>query len=370
MTAAKAQSGKHNGSGNLTRVAIVDDSSMTRYLMQQFLDSDPEIEVIGGAANAQEARQLIKQESPDVITLDVEMPGMNGIDFLRNLMRFKPMPVVMVSSLTEKGAEVTLDAFSLGAFDVVSKPKSILSDELLAEYVDMLTGVVKAAGSANLASYRTQQLSNTHSRLAENTASTADTSAPVSPEIIVLGASTGGTEAIPRVLADLPADGPGVIVVQHISSAFNRPFARRLNQLLPLTVCSATDGEPVRCGHVYVAPAGCHLELKAITGGYACQLTDVITRKFHKPSVDVLFESAAKVAGSHAVGVLLTGMGADGVHGMKKMREAGAVTIAQNEATSVIWGMPGSAVKAGAAQIVASLETIAGYITVACKGAS
>lgn len=359
-----------NRRDNVTRVAIVDDSSMTRWLMQKILDSDPEIEVVGSAADAQEARQLIKQRAPDVITLDVEMPGMNGIDFLRNLMRLRPMPVVMVSSLTEKGAEVSLDALSLGAFDVVSKPKSVLSDELLAEYVALLTSVVKAAGSANLASYRANRIANARSSPAENKISTADSSALPSSEVIAIGASTGGTEAIPRVLADLPADGPGVVVVQHISSAFNRPFARRLNQLLPHTVCSAAHGEPIRRGHVYVAPADCHLELKAIEGGYACQLTDALPPGFHRPSVDVLFESAAKVAGSHAVGVLLTGMGSDGASGLKMMREAGAVTIAQNESSSIVWGMPGSAVKAGAAQVVASLETIAGYIVVAGNGTS
>jgi two-component system chemotaxis response regulator CheB len=368
--AAQARSGKKNARDNVTRVAIVDDSSMTRWLMQRILDSDPEIEVIGSAANAQEARQLIKQQEPDVITLDVEMPGMNGIDFLRNLMRLKPMPVVMVSSLTEKGAAVTLDALSLGAFDVVSKPKSVLSDESLAEYVALLTGTVKAAGSANLASYRAHRISSSHGSVAENTVSTADSSTPLSSEVVVVGASTGGTEAIPTVLAGLPADGPGVVVVQHISSAFNRPFAQRLNQLLPLTVCSAAHGEPIRCGHVYVAPADIHLELKAIAGGYACQLTNTRPTAFHRPSVDVLFESAAKVAGSHAVGVLLTGMGSDGVIGMKMMAEAGAVTIAQNEATSVVWGMPGSAVKAGAAQIVASLDAIAGFVEAARTRAS
>ena len=257
---------------------------------------------------------------------------------------------------------------SLGAFDVVSKPKSVLSDETLAEYVALLTGVVKAAGNANLAGYRASRVANVSSKQAENGLSAADSKALPSRQIIAIGASTGGTEAIPKVLAGLPPDGPGVVVVQHISSAFNKPFANRLNQLLPLTVCSAVHGEPIRRGHVYVAPPDCQLELGASLEGYVCLITDAKPSQLHRPSVDVLFESVADVAGSQAAGVLLTGMGSDGASGLKKMCDTGAVTIAQDESTSVVWGMPGSAVKAGAAKIVAPLDAIAGHAMAAFGG--
>lgn len=340
------------------RVVIVDDSSMTRWLMKQILDRDSGIEVVGVAADASEARHLIKALDPDVITLDVEMPGVNGIDFLRNLMRARPMPVVMVSSLTQRGAQVTLDALSLGAVDFVSKPKSVVSAEALADYSAELIEKVRVASSARVHAPTRETIERVVERAKAMPTSTASADSPLSKKIVAIGASTGGTEAIFEVLKALPEDGPGIVIVQHISDAFNEPFVQRLDRSTRLKVCSPVQHEPVRCGHAYVAPPGHHMQVARVGDRYICKLTDGRPVHFQKPSVDVLFRSVAETAGADALGVILTGMGCDGARGLLMMRDAGGYTIAQDEASSVVWGMPGASVAIGAAAEIAALEHI------------
>lgn len=341
------------------RVIVVDDSSATRWLLQRVFDSDPSIEVIGSAADAAEARELIKRLDPDVITLDVQMPGMNGIDFLRNLMRFRPMPVVMVSTLTRRGAETTLDALALGAVDYVSKPRGALEPGEFAAYSAELIRKVKAASTARVRATgnSAQPPLPAARRPAARTHSQRD-DCP-SRQIIAVGASTGGTEALHGLLAACGEGAPGILVVQHITDEFNELFVRRLAGLLPVPVRNAVHGEVVCDGHVYVAPAGKHLAIRSARGAFECVLSDQDPVCFHRPSVDVLFESMAAEVGPSGIGVILTGMGQDGARGLVAMRAAGAHTIAQDEESSVVWGMPGSAVRLGAAVEVLSLDSIA-----------
>jgi len=349
------------------RTLIVDDSSMTRWLLQQILETDSQIEVIGSAADANEAREMIKRLSPDVITLDIEMPGMNGIRFLKNLMRLHPLPVVMVSSLTKRGAQVTLDALSLGAVDFVAKPESIVTKSAMAEYSAELIAKVKIAKTARLGPLKQIRRSQAYMRArtpgsSRATAATAAT-ADVSRNLVAIGASTGGTEAVAQVLSGMPEDGPGILVVQHISDGFNEPFVKRLNDILPLDVRTAKQGEIIRCGSVYVAPPGHHLRVEAADHGYRCVLTEEDPINFHRPAVDAMFESIARHAMDNATGVILTGMGKDGARGLLAMREAGSQTVVQDEASSVVWGMPGAAAKLGAAETIAPLGEIADLIS-------
>ncbi len=341
------------------RLIVVDDSSATRWLLQRVFDGDPSLEVIGSAADAAEARQLIKRLDPDVITLDVEMPGMNGIDFLRNLMRFHPMPVVMVSTMTRRGAETTLDALALGAVDYIPKPRGALEPGQFAAYSAELIRKVKAASTA-----RVRAIGNAARRpvpIAEHppTRTRPRRNDRPSRQIIAVGASTGGTEALHGLLAACGEDVPGVLVVQHITDEFNELFVRRLASLLPVPVRNAVHGEVICEGHVYVAPAGTHLAVRSTGGAFECVLSGQDPVCFHRPSVDVLFESMAAVVGPSGIGVILTGMGQDGARGLVAMRAAGAHTIAQDEQSSVVWGMPGSAVRLGGAAEVLPLDSIA-----------
>ncbi len=347
-----------NNDAENVRVVIVDDSSMTRFLMTEILKSEPGVEVVGAAADALEAREMIKKVNPDVITLDIEMPGMSGIKFLENLMRLRPMPVVMVSSLTEKGADVTLHALSLGAVDFVCKPKGALTPVSLTEYSSELIDKVVAAAGARVKTLRgeTAKIRRTPKKPLSDK---FPPDAKHSRQIIAIGASTGGTEAIRAVLESLPGDGPGIAIVQHITAAFNSHFVRRLDEVVPMRVCVAEDGAPILDGHAYVAPANQHLQVARRDDDFTCQLNDDAPENYHRPSVDVLFESVAKHAGSDAVGVILTGMGSDGARGMAALRKAGAGTIAQDERSSVVWGMPGAAVKLGGAASILPLDRIA-----------
>lgn len=348
-----------------TRVLIVDDSALVRQILSELLGSDRSIEVVGSASDAYLAREKIKALKPDVITLDVEMPKMDGITFLRNLMRLHPMPVVMVSTLTDHGAEITLDALALGAVDYLPKPKVNLA-ATLSDYRDELIEKVKAAAGARVrpgatASASTRQVLPKYS---------ADAVLPKAPprqfrttdRVIAIGASTGGTEAIKDVLMGLPPDTPGVMVAQHIPQAFSTPFARRMNTCCQMTVYEAEDGQQVLPGHVYIAPGDRHLMLVRDGARYVCRLDGGALVNRHKPSVDVLFRSVAQQAGRNAIGVILTGMGRDGALGLKEMREAGSPTIAQDEASSVVWGMPGAAVEIGGACEVLTLSAIAGRV--------
>ncbi len=347
------------------RVLIVDDSALVRSLLSEMLASASDIEVAGVAADAHAARDKIKRLNPDVLTLDVEMPRMDGITFLRNLMRLRPMPVVMVSSLTERGADVTLDALALGAVDYLSKPKIDLA-ATLKDYRDELLEKVRTAACASVRALDPQRSTAFPGRAHSADAVLPKAAAPkqlrTTDRIIAIGASTGGTEAIKDVLTRLPADCPGVVIAQHIPKAFSGPFARRMNDCCTVSVFEAQDGQQILAGHAYIAPGDRHLLVTRDGSRYVCRLDDGVPVNRHKPSVDVLFRSVAQNAGRNAIGVLLTGMGKDGARGLKEMLDNGSRTIAQDEASSVVWGMPGEAVALGAAQHVVPLEHIAAKV--------
>lgn len=331
------------------RVLVVDDSALVRQLMTEILSADPGIEVVGTAADPLIARQKIKQLAPDVLTLDVEMPRMDGLTFLQNLMRLRPMPVVMVSTLTAAGADTTLEALALGAVDFATKPSVDVATGLAA-YADVLRAKVREAARATV-------------RYLETEASDDARYTPVpyrsTDRIIAIGASTGGTEAIRAVLGSLPADAPPVVIAQHIPASFSGPFAERLDRHSRLAVREAVDGDAVLPGHAYVAPGGQHLRVQRSGARWLCRLGDDAPVNGHRPSVDVLFDSVARAAGARASAALLTGMGEDGARGLLALREAGAATLAQDQATSVVWGMPGAAVARGAAGEVVPLARVA-----------
>ena len=353
--------------GKIT-VLIVDDSALVRQLLTELLNADPEIEVVGTAVDPFQAREKIKQLKPDVLTLDVEMPRMDGVTFLKNLMRLHPMPVVMISTLTEHGAQVTLDALELGAVDFVTKPKLDLSNTM-AEYAEEITTKVKEAAQVNVHALVPPVPVSVLLDVPEKL--TADAVLPgvvtrkipthlkTTDKIIAIGASTGGTEAIKAVLQQLPPDSPGIVIAQHIPAAFSAPFAERVNGLSALEVCEAKDGQQILPGHAYIAPGDKHLIVERSGARFYCHLNDGPAVSRHKPSVDVLFRSVAQNVGANAIGVMLTGMGDDGANGMLEMKEAGATNLVQDEKTSVVWGMPGSAVKLGAAELQLPLGKIA-----------
>lgn len=345
------------------RLLIVDDSALVRKLLTEMLGHDREIEVIGTAADPYAARDKIKQLNPDVITLDVEMPRMDGLTFLENLMRLRPMPVVMVSSLTQRGADITLRALELGAIDFVSKPVLDVAGSL-ANYTAELIAKVKMAASARVTP---RTAARPVPRVVDERRS-ADAVLPAAPvrkvlrtteRIIAIGASTGGTEAIRELVVALPPDAPAVVISQHIPAAFSKPFAERVNGVSAMSVCEAQDGQYILPGHVYIAPGDRHLLIERDGARYRCRLNDGPPVNRHRPSVDVMFRSVAQNVGLNAVGVILTGMGDDGARGLKEMLDAGAHTIAQDEASSVVWGMPGAACKLGAAELVLPLHRIA-----------
>lgn len=332
------------------RVLIVDDSALVRQLLTEVLEAAPGIEVVGTAADPFIARDKIKQLNPDVLTLDVEMPRMDGLKFLENLMRLRPMPVVMVSSLTEKGADVTMAALELGAIDFVTKPKLDV-ERGLREYAGELVEKVKTAARARVSSAKRHD--------APQTPMVLPTTYRTTDRLIAIGASTGGTEALRYVLAQFPPNAPAVVVTQHIPGGFSRAFAQRLHRETPLTVYEASDGQPITPGHAYVAPGGFHLRVERSGARWFCRIGEDDPVNRHRPSVDVLFNSVAAAAGKNAVSAILTGMGDDGARGMLALRDAGAYTLAQDEATSVVWGMPGSAVKMGAVMDIVPLEEVA-----------
>lgn len=362
------------------RVLIIDDSALVRRLLTEILGSDPEIEIVGTAMDPHIARQKIKDLDPDVLTLDVEMPKMDGISFLRQLMRLRPMPVIMISSLTQAGAETTLDALAAGALDFISKPRMDIANTLV-EYAEDIVSKVKAAAEVKVVARDTRPRANrdmsagpdvnVRKSLDEKYSATVILQRPAkirklktTEKIIAVGASTGGTEAIKELLIQMRADNPAILITQHIPPVFSSAFAKRMNQISAMTVAEATDGQQVLPGHVYIAPGDRHLLLVRDGARYRCKLNDGPPVNRHKPSVDVLFRSVAQGAGKNAIGVILTGMGADGARGLREMREAGAITIAQDEKSSVVWGMPGEAVKLGAAQKVLALDRIpAGIVT-------
>lgn len=333
------------------KVIVVDDSALIRKLLSDVLNSDPGINVVATAQDPYDAREKIKQYNPDVLTLDVEMPKMDGITFLRNLMNLRPMPVVMVSTLTAQGADTTFQALELGAVDFVTKPKVDVEQEL-DRYAKEIINKVKMASKANVHEVSSRVIKHDFSaRTLSNKLNTTD-------KIIAIGASTGGTEAIKDMLLQMPSNSPGMVIAQHMPPAFTKPFADRLDRTTQLVVSQAEDGEQILPGHAYVAPGGLHLEIYMDGARYRCRVKDGELVNRFKPSVDVLFDSVAKFAGKNAIGVLLTGMGKDGAKGLKAMQEKGAMTVAQDEASSVVWGMPGAAVNIDAADHILPLMKI------------
>jgi len=343
------------------KVLCVDDSALIRSLMTEIINSQPDMTVVATAPDPLVARDLIKQHNPDVLTLDVEMPRMDGLDFLEKLMRLRPMPVVMVSSLTERGSEITLRALELGAVDFVTKPKVGIRDGML-DYSEKLADKIRAAARARVRQAAPAQHAAAaagHPGAAAHAASPAPlfNNPLVSTEkLIIVGASTGGTEAIREVLVPLPPDAPAVLIAQHMPPGFTKSFAQRLNGLCRITVKEAEHGERVLPGHAYIAPGHAHLLLARSGANYIAHLSDDPPVNRHRPSVDVLFRSAAQHAGKNAVGVILTGMGRDGAAGLLDMRKAGAYTLAQDEASCIVFGMPREAIAMGAADEIASLS--------------
>jgi len=345
------------------RVLVIDDSALIRKLLPELLSRDPGIEVVGTASDPFIAREKIKQLNPDVLTLDVEMPRMDGVSFLKNLMRLRPMPVVMFSSLTAAGAELTLDTLDIGAVDFMTKPKLDLTQGIEA-YAEELIAKVKAAAQAKVRPYAVA--ASTDLAPAARVIASARL-VKTTDKLIAIGASTGGTEAIQEVLLGLPPDVPGVVMTQHIPEAFSQSFAQRLHRNTALIVKQAEDGDLIQQGHAFLAPGNLHLRVVRDGARYRCRLDDGPPVNRHKPSVDVLFDSVAQAAGPNCVAMILTGMGGDGAEGMKRLRATGAHTIAQDEASSVVWGMPGEAVKRGAACEVLPLAKIAGATLAALK---
>jgi two-component system, chemotaxis family, protein-glutamate methylesterase/glutaminase len=336
------------------RVLVVDDSALVRKLLTGLLSRDPEIEIVGTASDPYEARDLIKSLNPDVLTLDVEMPKMDGVTFLRNLMRLHPMPVVMVSSLTERGGDITLEALSIGAVDYVAKPKLGLTDGL-EKLGDEIISKVKTASRARIRPRAAVPAAPPPVHEFKMSLRTTD-------RVIAIGASTGGTEAIAEVLQTFPADAPAVVIAQHIPEGFSERFAARLNTICAMSVKEAKDGDPVIVGCAYVAPGSHHLRVIRSGARYLCKVTQDDPVNRHRPSVDVLFRSVAEYVGPNSVGVILTGMGADGAEGLGAIKAAGSPTIAQDKESSVVWGMPGEASKRGHANEVLPLSAIAARI--------
>ena len=337
-----------------TRVLVVDDSAVMRGLLSEMIGAAADLEVVGAAADAQAAREMIKALNPDVLTLDVHMPRMDGLEFLNRLMRLRPMPVVMVSSYTEAGSETTLRALELGAVDFIGKPRADDSRSL-EEYADELADKLRAARGARLG--RPQPFSleaGTHGA----TKARATSRSGMVNKIIFVGASTGGTEAIKHFLLDMPADCPPILIVQHMPETFTASFARRLDSLCAPRVIEAQGNEKVEPGTVYIAPGHSHLQIKRATTGYVTELLGTPPVNRHRPAVDVLFDSAAEVVGRQAVGVILTGMGKDGAQGLLRMRHAGARTFGQDEASCVVYGMPREAFLIGAVEEQFGLDEI------------
>jgi two-component system chemotaxis response regulator CheB len=327
----------------MIRVLIVDDSATMRSLIATVLRADPEIEVAGEASDPLEARTAIKALNPDVITLDIEMPNMNGIAFLEKIMRLRPTPVVMVSTLTVRGAEATLEALALGAVDCVAKPASGGHGDF-----QELAAKVKAAAKANVRPLR--EPGETRPLTQER---------PADDRVIAIGASTGGVEALSAILARFPEDCPPTVIAQHMPAAFTRSFAQRLDRHCAARVVEAYDDAPLEAGTIYIAPGGeRHLEVRGI-GKLRCVLSGAAPVNGHRPSVDVLFRSVAQFAGPRAVGAILTGMGRDGAQGLLAMRKAGARTLGQDEATCVVYGMPKVAADVGAVERQAPLDRMA-----------
>jgi len=355
------------------RVIVVDDSALVRSLLSEIINGQPDMECIGAAHDPLIAREMIRELNPDVITLDVEMPRMDGIDFLGRLMRLRPMPVVMVSTLTERGAEVTMKALELGAVDFVAKPRVGLAgglQDLAGQIVDKIRVAAVAHISRThrppVASGKTVTASAGVAPLGTSTSSLLGRAS--TEKLIFIGASTGGTEAIKEILVELPADCPAIVITQHMPPGFTTSFAARLNGLCQITVKEAVHGERILPGHAYIAPGGKQFSVSRSGANYVAVVDDSPPVNRHKPSVEVLFKSAAAVAGRNAFGIMLTGMGADGAAAMREMRDAGSYNYVQDEASCVVFGMPREAIAKGAADEVLPLTQIAPALITRLRG--
>jgi len=349
-----------------TRVIVVDDSALIRSLLTEIINREPDMECVGVANDPLIARELIRELDPDVITLDVEMPRMDGLDFLARLMRLRPMPVVMISTLTERGAEVTMKALELGAVDFVAKPRLGVVDGLN-ELANQISEKIRIAAKANVKRLvRTATAGGASPALAAPIQQ-ASCSLPghyASERMVFIGASTGGTEAIKDILVKLPANFPAIAITQHMPPGFTATFAARLNGLCQMSVQEAVNGERMLPGHAYVAPGGMHFRVGRSGANYVAIVEDGALVNRHKPSVEVLFESAAKIVGRNAFGVMLTGMGNDGAKAMREMKDAGAYNLVQDEASCVVFGMPREAILNGAADEVLPLAKLADALIV------
>jgi two-component system chemotaxis response regulator CheB len=347
------------------RVLVVDDSALIRDLMQRIINAQSDMQVIAVAPDPYAAKEIIKAQNPDVMTLDIEMPKMDGLDFLERVMRLRPMPVVMVSTLTDKGADITMRALELGAVDFVSKPKLDIAAGLMS-YAEEIADKIRAAYAARgrIARMALQNQNRPKSE-AQPVASVAAAGGGVvnrfsaTEKLIMIGSSTGGTEAIRHILQRLPLEMPAILIAQHMPVGFTKNFADRLNDVCRITVKEASHGERILPGHAYIAPGDRHLALSRSGANYICSLQDTEPVNRHKPSVEVLFDSGAQHAAKNIIGIMLTGMGKDGAAAMRRMKDAGSYNIVQDEASCVVFGMPGEAVALGAASEVVALDRIA-----------
>jgi two-component system chemotaxis response regulator CheB len=337
------------------RVLVIDDSVLIRQMLTEILNSRDDMDVIGTAADPFIAREKIKQLSPDVLTLDIEMPKMTGLQFLQNLMRLRPMPVIMVSTLTERGAPETLEALELGAVDYICKPKA-KTETKLRIFADDLVDKVRMASRARVRPFEHNKI--VHTAIAENT---------TFPRVIAVGSSTGGTEAIKELLTSVPANCPPILITQHIPKVFSTSFAERLNRALVMDVFEAQEGMLIRPGCVYIAPGDYHLTIGTSGNKKVCHLLQTEKVNRHRPAVEAMFDSMLAAYGSKVVAVMLTGMGADGANAMLRLKQAGAITYAQDEATSVVWGMPQAAFNIGAVDEVLPLQKISGKMLKAAQ---
>ena len=337
------------------KVLIVDDSALIRALLTEIINQADDMEVIGTARDPLIAREKIRELQPDVITLDIEMPRMDGLEFLEKLMRLHPLPVLMISTHTEKGSAATLRALELGAVDFIAKPKLDIQHKL-EEYAAEITEKIRMIAQAKVYPLHGYSLSKPQTKVAKIPAIKSIKRVNEIEKLIVIGASTGGTEAIKEILLDMPADSPPILIVQHMPEGFTKSYAARLNSLCQIAVNEAVHDERILPGHAYLAPGGYHLTILRRGGQYRCQISQDAPVNHHRPSVDVLFNSVAKQANGNAVGIILTGMGKDGAAGLKQLHDVGCKTFAQNEATCVVFGMPKEAIALGAVDDTVSIN--------------
>ncbi len=347
------------------KVLVIDDSALIRNILKEIINEQTDMMVVGAAPDPLIAREMIRTLNPDVLTLDIEMPNMNGLSFLRRLMRVRPMPVVMLSSHTQEGSDVAFRALAMGAVDFVGKPTSVSgADE---DYAQLIVEKIRGAYAAR---DKIEPLDINRAVDADEVLPLLGNNLQSTNRIIFMGASTGGAEALKDILVSMPEDSPAILIAQHMPATFTKLFAKRLDGLCKITVKEAEDEEAVLPGHAYVAPGGFHLRVERYAGrGYGIKLGADAPVNLHRPSVDVLFQSAAEAAGADAIGVILTGMGKDGAKGLLAMRSNGAFTIAQDETSSIVFGMPKEAIELGAAEVVAPLSQISRKIVNRLSGA-